>query len=103
MKFLEYFPPLLWVILKVNFMGKVGMKGAMEKEGEGEKYACLWIHPLVKVFSTGEEVSNHICVSGNMFQGEVKVLEEFHPSGLVTGDFLGLVEVLEWSVLMMIE
>jgi hypothetical protein len=47
----------------------------------------------------GEEVGDSVCVSGNVFKGEIKVLEELHPSGLVAGDFLWLAEVLEVFVI----
>jgi hypothetical protein len=38
----------------------------MEEKGEGEEYPCLWIHPLVKVFSAGEKVGDGVRVSRNV-------------------------------------
>jgi hypothetical protein len=55
----------------------------------------LRIHPLVKVFAAGEEVGNSVGVSRDVVEHKVKVLQEFHPSGLPTSDLLRLVEVLE--------
>jgi hypothetical protein len=72
----------------------VGPEGIVKKEGKGEEYMSMRIHPLVKVFSMGEEVGDCVHMSRNVFENEVKVLEKLHPSGLVTGDFLWLVEIL---------
>jgi hypothetical protein len=66
-----------------------------EKKGKREECASVRIHPLVKVFSSGEEVGNSISVSRDVFEHEVKVLQELHPSGLSAHDFLGLTEILK--------
>jgi hypothetical protein len=55
----------------------------------------LGIHPLVKVFTTGEEVSNGVGTPRDVVEHKIEVLKEFHPSGLSACDFLWLTEVLE--------
>jgi hypothetical protein len=66
------------------------------KKGVGEEYTGqIGIHPLVKVRSPREEVSNRIRRAGNVFQGVVEVLEELDPPGLAARDFLWFAEVLE--------
>jgi hypothetical protein len=70
------------------------VEGAMKEKREGKEDACLRIHPLVKVFPAGEEVSDSVRVSRDMFEGKVEILEEFHPSSLIAGNLLQLVEVL---------
>jgi hypothetical protein len=75
-------------------VGSVESEGAVKKEGKGKEYMSMGIHPLVKVFSVGEEVSDCIRVTRDMFENEIKVLEKLHPLGLATSDFLWLVEVL---------
>ena len=59
-----------------------------------EEYASIGIHPLIKVFSLGEEVCYGVSMSGDVVEAVVKILEEFHPLGLAACDFLGLVKVL---------
>ena len=54
----------------------------------------IGIHPLIKVFSSGEEVGYGVCMARDMVEVVVKVLKEFHPSGLATRDFLWLAKVL---------
>jgi hypothetical protein len=66
-----------------------------EKEEKWKECASMRINPLVKVFLLGEEIGNGIDVPGDMFEYEVKVLQEFHPSCLSACDFLRLAEVLE--------
>jgi hypothetical protein len=39
--FLEYFPPLVQVILEVDFVDGVGVEDLSEKRGKGEKYSHL--------------------------------------------------------------
>jgi hypothetical protein len=45
-----------------------------EKKGKGEECMSMEIHPLVKVFSLGEEVSDGIGMSRDVLEGEVEVL-----------------------------
>ena len=66
----------------------------MNKEGKGEEDASIGIHPLIKVFSLGEEVCYSVSMSGDVVKAVVKILEEFHPLGLVAHDFLWLAKVL---------
>jgi hypothetical protein len=66
------------------------------KKSVGEEYTGqIGIHPLVKVRSPREEISNRIRRAGNVFQGVVKILEELDPPGLAARDFLWFTEVLE--------
>jgi hypothetical protein len=73
----------------------VRLKGVVEEKGEGKEHTCMRIHPLIKVFPMGEEVGNGVRVSRDVFQDEIKVLEELHPPGLVASDFLWLAEELK--------
>ena len=66
----------------------------MNEKRKGEEYSSVGIHPLIKVFASGEEVGNSVGVSGDVIEVVVKVLEELHPLGLAAHDFLWLVEVL---------
>ncbi len=43
----------------------------------------------------GEEVRDGVCMSWDVFEAVVKVLEELHPSGLTACNFLWLSEVLQ--------
>jgi hypothetical protein len=73
-QFSKHFPPLLWVVFQVDFMDGVRSESSMKKKGEREKYMCVRIYPFIKVFSLGEEVSNGVHVSKDMFKDEVEVL-----------------------------
>ena len=53
------------------------------------------IHPRVKVFPAGQEVGDGVCSTRNMFQGIVKILQEFDPAGLAARYFLGFPEILQ--------
>ena len=64
------------------------------EKGKGEEDTSVGIHPLVKVFALGEEVCYSIGMSRDVVKVVVEILEEFHPSGLATHDFLRLAEVL---------
>jgi hypothetical protein len=55
----------------------------------------LGIHPLIKVFSVGEEVGDGVGMPWDVIKHKIEVLQEFHPSGLSAHNFLGLTEVLE--------
>jgi hypothetical protein len=55
----------------------------------------IGIHLLVKVFLSREEIGNSVWVTGNMGQLVVEVLEILNPAHLMTGDLLGLTEVLK--------
>jgi hypothetical protein len=92
-------PSLFQIIFQVDFVSGVGFEDAVEKEREWKEHVGMRIHPLVKVFLSGEEVGNGVGMSGDVFEYEVKVLQEFHPSGLSACDFLRLAEVLEIFVI----
>jgi hypothetical protein len=47
----------------------------------------------------GEEVGDSIGVSGDVVEYEVKILQEFHPSGLPPSNLLWLTEVLKVFVI----
>ena len=76
-------------------MDFLGIGGVLNKKGKGKEDAHVGIHPLIKVFSMGKEIGNSVSVSRDVFKVVIKVLEEFHPSGLLACDFLWLSEVLQ--------
>jgi hypothetical protein len=53
------------------------------------------IHPLVKVFATGEEVGDSVGMPGDVVEYKVEILKEFHPSSLPSCDLLWLAEILK--------
>jgi hypothetical protein len=59
----------------------------------------LGIHPLVKVFTTGEEVGDGVRMPGDVVKYKVEILKEFHPSSLPSGNLLWLAEVLKVFVI----
>jgi hypothetical protein len=67
-----------------------GKKGVIKED--------MWfvgIHLLVKVLSSGKEISDGIRVTRNVGQFIVEILKVFDPAGLLTSNLLRLVEVLE--------
>jgi len=52
----------------------VGFEGALNEKRKGEEDASSGIHPLIKVFSLGEEVCYGVIVSGYMLEMVVKIL-----------------------------
>jgi hypothetical protein len=98
--------PSFQVVFYIGLAGSIRSEDVVEKEGEWKECAGMRIHPLVKVFSSGEKIGNGIGVSRDVLEDKVKVLQEFHPSGLSAHDLLRLVEVqywrFLWSVLMAI-
>jgi hypothetical protein len=53
------------------------------------------IHPLVKVGVMREEVSNGVLMARNVREGISEILWEGDPTGLMTGDLLRFMEILE--------
>ena len=53
------------------------------------------VHPLIKVFSLRQQISNGVCSARDMFQGVVEVLEVFNLTGLSAGNLVGVAEVLK--------
>jgi len=53
------------------------------------------IHPLVKVFPSGEEVRDGVRRPCNVFEGVVEILQKFDPAGLTARHLLGFPEVLQ--------
>jgi hypothetical protein len=74
MQFLKHFPPLFWVIFQVDFMDDVRLESLMKKKEKRKEYASMRIHPLVKIFSSGEDVGDSVCASRDVFEDEVEVL-----------------------------
>jgi len=83
---------LFLVVFQVDLLG---IEGVSNEKGEGEEDMGVGIHPLIKVFSSGEEIGYSVSMSRNVFESVVKVLEELHPMGLSTHDFLRLSKVLQ--------
>jgi hypothetical protein len=73
-QFSKNLSPLLLIVSQINLAGSIGPENVMKKKGKGEECMCMRIHPLVKVFSMGEEVGDSIHMSGDMFEDEVKIL-----------------------------
>jgi hypothetical protein len=102
MDFSQHSLSFLNVIFEKKFLAfrvywfEVQKKGVVKED--------MWfvsIHLLVKVLSLGEEIGDSVGVSRNVGQFIIEILEVFDPMGLMTGDLLGLMEVLEVLVVSM--
>jgi hypothetical protein len=69
--------------------------GVRKKSVVKEDMWFVGIHLLVKVLSSGKEISDSVCVTRDVGQFIVEVLEVLNPVGLSAGNLLRLVEILE--------
>jgi hypothetical protein len=65
---------LFWVVFYVEFANYIGSESSVEKKGKGEKCVSMGIHPLVKVLSSGEGVSDCVGMSRDVLENKVEVL-----------------------------
>jgi hypothetical protein len=73
--------------------------GVRKKSVVEEDTRFVSIHLLVKVLSSGKEISNGVRVTRNVGQFIVEILEVLDPVGLSTSNFLWLAEILEILVI----
>jgi hypothetical protein len=73
--------------------------GGRKKSVVKEDTWFVGIHLLVKVLSSGKEISDSVRVTQNMGQFVVEILKVLDPVGLAAGNLLRLAEILEILVI----
>jgi hypothetical protein len=91
--FLQHSSSFLDVVVKKKFSDR--RFGVRKKGVVKEDTRFVGIHLLVKVLSSGKEISDGVHVTWNVGQFIVKILEVLDPAGLSTSNLLRLAEILE--------
>jgi hypothetical protein len=97
--FSQYSSSFLDVVVEKKFsdrgFGVHRRFGVRKKSVVKEDTRFISIHLLVKVLSSGKEISDSVRVTRNVGQLIIEILEVLDPAGLVASDLLRLAEVLE--------
>jgi hypothetical protein len=95
--FLQHGLSFLDVVVEKKFLDC--QFGGQKKGVVKEDTRFISIHLLVKVLSSGKEISDSIRVTRDVGQFIIKILKVLDPAGLLTGNLLRLAEVLEVLVI----